>query len=434
MSLSGTLLSRFEDIRRATAMLAEPLSDEDCGGQSMTDASPVKWHLAHTTWFFETFVLERFEPGFRPFHPDFRLLFNSYYNGIGEQYPRSQRGLITRPGMDLVWDYRNNVDSRIEAVCVIAASPSGEGGEALARLIELGLQHEQQHQELILTDVQHLLWHNPMRPAYYGSAERGPADRGPTELSGTGFDSSVHNPTAAAASSPLQWLPFDEGVVEVGSLGEGFHFDNELPRHKQYVQPYALASRLVSNAEYRAFIDAGGYQDPALWLSEGWAWLHAAPKPVSHPLYWEPRDGGWHEFTLHGMQPVLPDAAVLHLSYYEADAYARWAGARLPTEAEWEHAAVRNGRSQGEPADAPPIQQLFDTAWQWTSSSYAPYPGFQPRPGAIGEYNGKFMVNQYVLRGGSCITPPDHSRATYRNFFPAHARWQYTGLRLARSL
>ncbi|WP_397476133.1 ergothioneine biosynthesis protein EgtB [Pusillimonas sp.] len=416
MSASSTLLSRFENVRRATAMLAEPLSDEDCGGQSMTDASPVKWHLAHTTWFFETFVLERFEPGFRPFHPAFRMLFNSYYNGVGEQYPRSQRGLITRPGMDKVWDYRNDVDARIESLILICASPSGSHGPEVERLIELGMQHEQQHQELILTDVQHLFWHNPLRPAYQ--------------------DSRNESMPKAPTPSPLRWLPFDEGVAQIGSQGDGFHFDNELPRHKQYLAPYALASRLVTNAEYLTFIDAGGYQDPALWLSEGWAWLGAGARPITHPLYWQQRDGAWQEFTLHGIEPLQPDGPALHLSYYEADAYARWAQARLPTETEWEHAAssTGNGRGAGEPAGTPAIEQLFDTAWQWTSSSYAPYPGFKPQAGAIGEYNGKFMVNQYVLRGGSCLTPPGHSRSTYRNFFPAHARWQYTGLRLARSL
>jgi len=413
MSLSGTLLSRFEDVRRASTMLAEPLSDEDCCAQSMTDASPVKWHLAHTTWFFETFVLERFEPGFRPFHPAFRMLFNSYYNGIGEQYTRSQRGLITRPGMDEVHEYRNDVDARIESLILIAAAPSGDGDPELERLIELGLQHEQQHQELILTDLQHLFWHNPLRPAYRDEAMPQP------------------NPPSA-----LQWRSFNGGVVELGHRGEGFFFDNETPRHRQYLEPYALASRLVTNTEYLEFMQAGGYDDPALWLSEGWAWLHAGPRPVTRPLYWEQRDGAWHEFTLYGMQPLRPDQAVRHLSYYEADAYARWAQARLPSEAEWEHAmaSTRRGLGEGEPADAPAIEQVFDTAWQWTSSSYAPYPGFKPAAGAIGEYNGKFMVNQYVLRGGSCVTPPDHSRVTYRNFFPAHARWQYTGLRLARSL
>ncbi|WP_017523201.1 ergothioneine biosynthesis protein EgtB [Pusillimonas noertemannii] len=413
MSLSGTLLSRFEAVRRATAMLAEPLSDEDCCGQSMTDASPVKWHLAHTTWFFETFVLERFEPAFKPFHPAFRMLFNSYYNGIGEQYPRSQRGLVTRPGMDEVHEYRNDVDARVEALILIAAGPAGASAPELERLIELGMQHEQQHQELILTDLQHLFWHNPLRPAYWAEAMP-PA-----------------NPPSA-----MQWRSFDGGIVELGHQSDGFCFDNETPRHRQYLEPYAIASRLVTNAEYLEFMQAGGYDDPALWLSEGWAWLHSGARPISRPLYWEQLGGAWHEFTLYGMQPLQPEHAALHLSYYEADAYARWAQARLPSEAEWEHAVVstRRGLKDGEPADAPPIEQVYDTAWQWTCSSYAPYPGYKPAAGAIGEYNGKFMVNQYVLRGGSCVTPPDHSRATYRNFFPAHARWQYTGLRLARSL
>lgn len=411
MSISGTLLSRFEEVRRATTMLAETLSDEDCCAQSMTDASPVKWHLAHTTWFFETFVLERFEPGFKPFNTAFRMLFNSYYNGIGEQYPRPQRGLITRPGMDEVQDYRAHVDARIESLMLIAGAPAASSASGLEQLIELGLQHEQQHQELILTDLQHLLWHNPLRPAY----RNGPMPQ-------------------PAATSALRWRPFDGGTVEIGSQGDGFCFDNERPRHKQYLEPYLLASRLVSNGEYKAFMQAGGYDDPSLWLSEGWAWLHAGPHSISRPLYWEYTDGDWQEFTLYGMQPVQDDHAVIHLSYYEADAYARWAQARLPTEAEWEFAAtsVKQEHAPDAPADARPLEQLFDTAWQWTSSSYAPYPGFKTADGAIGEYNGKFMVNQYVLRGGSCVTPPDHSRLTYRNFFPSQARWQYTGLRLAR--
>lgn len=418
MIASGTLLARYEDVRRATAMLAEPLSDEDCCAQSMTDASPVKWHLAHTTWFFETFVLEPYEPGFRPFHPAFRVLFNSYYNGIGEQYPRSRRGLITRPGMDKVWDYRNDVDARIESLIVICASQPGSQTREIERLIELGLQHEQQHQELILTDVQHLLWLNPLRPAYHD-------DSALLELQSRYLE-----------PAPLHWLTFQGGITEIGNGGTGFCFDNELPRHRQYLEPYALASRLVTNAEYMAFIDAGGYQDPALWLSEGWAWLHSDNQADQHPMYWEKRDGTWHEFTLYGMVPLAPERPALHLSYYEADAYARWAQARLPTEAEWEHAAMSATCEQPDarPADAVAIDQLYDSGWQWTSSSYSPYPGFNAQPGALGEYNGKFMVNQYVLRGGSCVTPPGHTRATYRNFFPAHARWQYTGLRLARSM
>jgi len=418
MIASGTLLARYEDIRQATAILAEPLSDEDCSAQSMTDASPVKWHLAHTTWFFETFVLEPFEPGFRPFHSAFRVLFNSYYNGVGEQYPRARRGLITRPGMDKVWDYRNDVDARIESLIVICASQPNLKSKQIEQLIELGLQHEQQHQELILTDAQHLLWQNPLRPAFHD--ERALLDLKHKQLE----------------PPPLRWLSFEPGIAEIGSDGAGFCFDNELPRHKQYLEPYALASRLVTNEEYLAFIEAGGYQDPALWLSEGWAWLQSENPAIHHPLYWEKRDGVWHEFTLFGMMPLASEGPVLHLSLYEADAYARWAQARLPTEAEWEHAAMATPYEQPDVSisNAPAIDQLYDTAWQWTSSSYSPYPGFKAQAGAIGEYNGKFMVNQYVLRGGSCVTPPGHTRATYRNFFPAYARWQYTGLRLARSV
>lgn len=409
MSFKHTLLTRFENVRMATTRLAEPLSDEDCCAQSMCDASPVKWHLAHTTWFFETFVLERFEPGFQPFNAAFRVLFNSYYNGVGAQHPRSQRGLITRPGMDEVHEYRRNIDARICSLLLIATAPACARNHELEQRIELGLQHEQQHQELILTDLKHLFWQHPLHPAYCSLAIPTPKTR------------------------PLHWQSYEGGLIEIGSNADGFFFDNERPKHKQYLDPYALASTLVTNAEYLDFMNAGGYEDPSLWLSEGWAWLHAARDAIAQPLYWLQREGAWHEFTLHGLQPLVPAQAATHLSYYEADAYARWANARLPTEAEWEHAAASLGQAHRVPADARAIEQLFDTAWQWTSSSYAPYPGYQPPAGAIGEYNGKFMVNQYVLRGGSSVTPPDHSRASYRNFFPSHARWQCTGIRLARS-
>lgn len=404
MTMLISLLAEYDLIRQATMVLADPLSDEDCCVQSMPDASPVKWHLAHTSWFFETFVLERFELNFKPHHPAFRVLFNSYYHGIGNQHPRPRRGLITRPSLAEVEDYRSNVDARMAALILIAAALPPARGAELVQLVTLGLQHEQQHQELLQTDVLHLLSCNPMLPAY--------ADGAVLPL---------------ALVLPLRWQQHPGGVVEIGHAGDGFCFDNELPRHRQFVEPFALASRLVTNGEYLEFMEDGGYRNPALWLSEGWDWLQTGQ--LQHPLYWRQIDGAWHEFTLHGLQALDLPRAATHLSYFEADAYARWAGARLPSEAEWEAAVVSQSQSEEQT-----LLQLFDTAWQWTSSSYAPYPGFQASADAIGEYNGKFMVNQYVLRGASCATPVDHASPSYRNFFPTGARWQFTGIRLARSL
>jgi len=389
------LLDRYKAVRRHTLALTEPLSDEDCGAQSMPDASPIKWHLAHTTWFFETFILERMERGFKPFHPAFRILFNSYYNGIGEKHPRPQRGLLTRPAMAEVRAYRADVDARV-ARLLASELPAAQRAE-LAMLLTLGIQHEQQHQELMLTDVKHLLAQSLLRPAYLDA------------------------PLApAAAAAPLAWLQCEGGLIEIGHDGEGFCFDNELPRHKQYVAPFALASRLVTNGEYLAFIEAGGYANAALWLAEGWDWVRT--QQLSAPIYWfRDEQGAWQEFTLHGAQPLDLNRPLTHISLYEADAYAHWAGARLPTEAEWEYAASRTE-----------AVQMFGHCWQWTSSSYSPYPGFAVAEGALGEYNGKFMLNQYVLRGSSSATPEGHARASYRNFFPAGARWQFTGIRLAR--
>ncbi|BEV16780.1 ergothioneine biosynthesis protein EgtB [Herbaspirillum sp. DW155] len=402
---------RYRRLRRQSLLIAEPLSAEDCCVQAMPDASPIKWHLAHTTWFFETFLLERFESGFAPFHPQFRVLFNSYYEGVGEKFPRAQRGLLTRPSLEEVLAYREQVDGRmlllIDALESESDAPAGQAGSAhpqlagFLNLLELGMQHEQQHQELMLTDIKILLSLNPLQPAYQ-----------PLPL---------HLRLEGPAELALQWHHIAAGVVEIGHAGSGFCFDNETPRHRQFVEAYQCASRLVNNAEYLAFVEAGGYDDASLWLSEGWEWNKQ--QGLAHPLYWRRADGQWCEFTEYGVQPLQPHRAAVHLSYYEADAYARWAGARLLTEAEWEHAAARlqgGGR------------EFFGVAWQWTSSSYAPYPGFAAAPGAVGEYNGKFMVNQYVLRGSSSATPLNHARLTYRNFFPATARWQVSGIRLAR--
>jgi ergothioneine biosynthesis protein EgtB len=404
--MAAAFQQRYDAVRQRSQRLAEPLSIEDCCAQSMPDASPVKWHLAHTTWFFETFILEARERNFTPFHPAFRVLFNSYYNGIGAKHPRPQRGLLTRPALPEVLAYRADVDRRMAALLAAQA-----GDAALTALVELGLQHEQQHQELMLTDVKHLLAQSSLYPAYIAAPL-----------------------PAAPAPGVLEWLRCDGGLAQVGHAGSGFCFDNELPRHASYVEPFELASRLVTNGEYLEFIDAGGYRDPSLWLSEGWDRVLSGE--LAHPLYWVRGQHGWMEFTLHGLQPLDAARPVTHVSLYEANAYANWRGARLPTEAEWEVAAHGAPVAAGSlhPAAAPGagLAQLFGECWQWTTSSYAPYPGFAPAAGAVGEYNGKFMVNQYVLRGSSCVTPPGHARASYRNFFPAGARWQFTGIRLAR--
>jgi ergothioneine biosynthesis protein EgtB len=406
---------RYRAIRRATEALADGLSPEDCSVQSMEDASPVRWHLAHTTWFFETFLLERFEQPHRPYDPGFRDLFNSYYQAVGEPFTRAQRGVLSRPGHAEVLGWRADVDTRV--LELLARGAGADPG--CAALLELGLEHEQQHQELILTDLKHALASHPLRPVY---RERG-----------------IHAPAPAA---PLRFVEFGEGLRRIGYEGPGFAFDNELPRHRVFVAGFALASRLVTNAEFAEFVAAGGYRRPELWLSDGWAAV------LRHgwraPLYWEDRDGVAFEYTLSGRRPLQPEEPVCHVSFYEAEAYARFAGARLASEAEWEHAAseqpvegnfVESGRLHPAPAGASPATrpaQLFGDVWEWTRSAYAPYPGYRAPAGALGEYNGKFMCNQLVLRGGSCVTPRGHVRPSYRNFFPPEARWQFSGIRLAR--
>ena len=388
--------------RAHSLKLAAPLSAEDQVVQANDDASPTKWHLAHTTWFFETFVLSKYLTGYKIFHPDFGFCFNSYYEGEGPRQPRAQRGLLTRPSSADVLAYRAHVDDALHRLL----SPGLPISPALAELLELGIQHEQQHQELLLTDILALFSQSPLRPAYADtSAAPGRA------------------PASARAPKPT-WLAFAGGVQRIGHDGEGFAFDNETPRHDALLQPFRLARDLVTNAEWLAFIADGGYANSAHWLADGWAWVKR--DGISAPLYYMERDGAWMEMGLGGVQPLDPSAPVAHISYFEADAFARWAGRRLPTEFEWEFAA--NFCDANTP-DA--LLDLHGSRWQWTASAYLPYPGYRPPSGAVGEYNGKFMVSQMVLRGSSCITPEGHARSTYRNFFYPHQRWQFTGLRLA---
>ncbi|CAN7338195.1 ergothioneine biosynthesis protein EgtB [Variovorax sp. LjRoot84] len=403
------LRDRFQAVRAQSLALAAPLSAEDQCIQSMPDASPTKWHLAHTTWFFETVLLQPHATGYRVFDPRFHYLFNSYYEALGPRHPRPQRGLLTRPSLDEVHAYRRHVDEAVEALLETAGE--GRDWDAIAAIVTLGLHHEQQHQELIVTDILHALSCNPLLPAYRAAAA--PALR------------------LASVPPPMQWLPQSGGLVEVGHGGAGFAFDNETPRHAALLRPYAIADRLVSCGDYAQFIADGGYQRPELWLSDGWAAVQA--QGWRRPAYWlapdDPRLAhqgatvSWHVFGLHGVRPLEPEAPVAQLSFYEAAAFAEWAGARLPTEFEWEAAH-----------DAPGITQMSGHVWQWTRSSYDPYPGFRPLAGIATEYNGKFMVGQLVLRGGSVATPEGHTRPSYRNFFPPAARWQFSGLRLAKGL
>ncbi|NLT66788.1 MAG: ergothioneine biosynthesis protein EgtB [Acidobacteria bacterium] len=412
METEKPLLTRYREIRAATENLAEPLEVEDCVIQSMPDVSPTRWHLAHTTWFFETFVLSQAFPDYEAVHPLYKYLFNSYYNAVGEQFPRPRRGLLSRPTVAEVMDYRRRVDDRMEAFL----QKGGEAVRALAYIIELGINHEQQHQELILTDIKHVLSCNPLYPAYGPSGER------------------------KGEALPQQWKHYPEAIYRFGYQGKEFCFDNELPSHRVLVGSFELATRLVTCGEYMKFIEDNGYRRPEFWLSAGWQQVLAARWQA--PLYWIKKDQDWWQFTLSGLRPVEQDEPVCHVSYFEADAYARWAGARLPTEFEWELAAagipiegnfVETGLlhpAATTRSDTP--AQMFGDVWEWTSSAYAGYPGFAPAQDALGEYNGKFMCNQYVLRGGSCVTPSSHIRPTYRNFFQPEAQWQFSGIRLCR--
>jgi ergothioneine biosynthesis protein EgtB len=407
------LLQLYRTVRGASQHLAEPLTDADATVQSMADASPAKWHLAHTTWFFETMVLVPNVPEYRVFDRGFNFLYNSYYETIGARHARPKRGLITRPSLDEIYAYRDHVDAGVNAL--LTNGPAKD----VASLVELGCHHEQQHQELLLTDVLHLFSESPLKPAY----------KNPEPIA-----------VRTDGAGETKYRSFEGGVVEIGHGGLGFSFDSEGPRHKVFIDRFLLADRLVTNAHWVEFIADGGYRKPLLWLSEGWT--KARAEGWTGPLYWDDRDGEAWTMTLRGAQPVDLAAPVAHISYFEADAFATWAGKRLPTEAEWEFAAdglslegnfASSGALRPRPLsrESHKLNQMFGDVWEWTRSAFSPYPRFRPAEGAVGEYNGKFMSGQFVLRGGSCVTPASHIRASYRNFFPPEARWQFSGLRLA---
>ena len=417
-SKSG-LEQRYCGVRGFSGRLCETLEPEDCVVQTMPETSPAKWHLAHTSWFFETFVLKRFLTGYRSQHPQFEFLFNSYYNAVGPFFSRPHRGLLSRPTVHEVFQYRTHIDGLVSDLIEAADE------ELLAKLepiLILGLHHEQQHQELMLTDIKHVFWQNPLRPVFR-----------------------KREAVRAATSPGMEWLRFEEGLHWVGHEGEGFSYDNEGPRHRAFVPSFGLASKLVTNADFLSFIKNGGYRRPELWLSLGWSAVKE--RGWEAPLYWENREGKWFTMTLGGMTELVPEEPVCHVSMFEADAYARWSGARLPTEEEWELAAsglpIKGNFAESEVFHVEPLAtpvprgrpaQMFGDVWEWTQSSYSAYPGYSAVPGALGEYNGKFMCNQYVLRGGSCATSESHIRRTYRNFFPPDARWQFAGIRLAKDL
>lgn len=414
----ASLADRLRDTRRLSLELADPLSPEDAVVQAMDDASPAKWHLAHTTWFFETFILKERLPGYRVFDETFGFCFNSYYESQGARHPRPKRGLLTRPSIGRVFEYRTHVDEALEEFIARGLMDGPASG-----LIETGINHEQQHQELLLTDILALFAANPLRPAYVTRAPR----------------------NEQGAPEAPRWIDYAGGIQRIGHGEQGFSWDNERPQHDALVHPFRLADRLVTNAEWLEFIEDGGYRTASLWLADGWAAVNR--EKWQSPLYWEEWGGAWFEMTLEGLTPLAKAAPVAHVSYYEADAYARWAGKRLPTEFEWETAArgvpvtgntlaTRSLRPlpASTPGDGTCPRQMFGDVWEWTQSPYTPYPGYRPPEGALGEYNGKFMVSQHVLRGASCVTPEGHSRATYRNFFYPHQRWQFLGLRLASEI
>jgi ergothioneine biosynthesis protein EgtB len=415
---AGALSARLEAVRALSVDLVAPLSDADATAQSMPDASPAKWHLAHTTWFFETFILRDHVPGYTLHDERWPFLFNSYYEAEGVRHARPNRGLLTRPTLTEVIDYRRRVDDALIGAMPLIA-------ECCPDLLALGLNHEQQHQELLITDLKHLMFCNPLGPAVW------PFDR-------------VADPRPSVLASAQDWHDGPVGLMEIGHQGGGFSFDNEQPRHRHFLQPHALATRPITNGQWIAFIEDNGYATASLWLSDGWAWVNG--KAIAAPLYWRRGAHGWEQFTLSGWQAVEAAAPVTHISFFEADAYASWAGTRLPTEQEWEASASGYDEAGGvqldsagpvaprsEPAEVP-LSSLFGNVWEWTGSAYRPYPGFRAAPGAVGEYNGKFMSGQFVLKGGSCATPRGHVRASYRNFFYPHQRWQFTGLRLAKDL
>lgn len=415
LTTRSEILDRFFDVRSFTMELTEPLKTEDFIIQIVEHASPVKWHLAHTSWFFEAFFLEKAMCGYKTKHPQYGYLFNSYYLQTGEPHCRNKRGNLSRPTVQEVFDYRKYVNDHVRQ---FLETCSEEELEKWKSVIEVGLNHEQQHQELLITDLKIMFAHNPLIPVYKNGQR-----------------------VAGEPQPDLEWHAYDEGVYEIGHTGGEFGYDNEFPRHKTYIHDFKLANRLITNGEYLNFMNSGDYKDPKFWLDEGYAMV--VEEGWNAPLYWEKRNGNWHHFTLNGLEPVDVNEPVTHVSYFEADAYARWAGCRLPTEFEWELAS-RPLELEGNfvdkksfhPAPSNPsetgLQQMFGDVWQWTRSSYAAYPGYETFPGALGEYNGKFMCNQYVLRGGSCATSKSHYRKTYRNFFHAKFRWQFTGIRLAK--
>ena len=453
VQINESLDGYYRRVRGFTEQLCESLETEDYVVQTMPDVSPAKWHLAHTSWFFEAFLLSEYQPGYESPHPMYGYLFNSYYVQIGERFDRPHRGLLSRPTVEQVYAYRAHVDRH---VLDLLSTANAEQLPEIARIVTLGCNHEQQHQELLLTDIKHVLSVNPLRPVYRQDAGGRKQDAGGRRQD-AGIEQNVipSSPpkadvsrertvarTDAQEAPPLNWISFDEGLYEIGYEGAGFRFDNEEPRHREFLERFQLASRLVTAREFMTFIEDDGYRRAELWLSDGAATVEA--EGWEAPLYWEQQDGAWWQFTLCGFRPVRPDEPVTHVSLYEADAFARWAGARLPTEAEWEVAAatvplegnfVNTGCCHPAPLSdfaAEGLQQMFGDVWEWTRSPYAPYPGYRPPPGAVGEYNGKFMSSQNVLRGGSCATSRDHIRSTYRNFFYPHQRWQFTGIRLAK--